>query len=78
MQNDPNPLALTLQPHPLFGTALFAKSSDGTTLAQIETDPTKTWQVALTLDKSAMQELSNNLQDVFLVVCYVATFPTPV
>jgi Tc toxin complex TcA C-terminal TcB-binding domain/Neuraminidase-like domain len=67
------PVDLALQPHSSFGNALFAQSPEGVALPEIENDPTKLWQVGLTLDKNAMQTLSENLQDVFLVVRYVAT-----
>jgi hypothetical protein len=70
-------VSLSLHPAPLFGEkALFANSSDedSTNLTSIPTDPAKTWVVELTLDRNAMQALNENIQDLFLLVTYMATF----
>jgi hypothetical protein len=72
--DDLNPLTLTLEPSQPFASGLMAKSPHGAAFAGIQTDPTNTWTVGLNISKAEMETLSENVEDLFLLVSYTAQF----
>jgi hypothetical protein len=66
---------LTLQlVRPRFGGALFGKTDDAAEFPKIETDESKPWRLDLSLSKAQWRQVSTQLQDMFLVVEYTASF----
>jgi hypothetical protein len=66
---------LALQASPPLKPALSAKSANQIAFPMVEADPAKApWNVRLSLDKAALNTLSKDLRDVFLVIGYTAAF----